>query len=65
MHRWNVQQPDDSWTHVFLPFYPTFGEIATALGREPKEVISITRHSDEVREVQFDDFDVYTLNRVW
>lgn len=66
LYRWNVLQPDGSWTHVFLPKYPSHAEIAVALGRDPREVVSFHKYqSGNERGVEFDDLSFYKLNRVW
>jgi hypothetical protein len=66
MHRWNVQLPSESWTHVFLPKDPTARQVAKAIHRDPKEVFDLSRKLMGAKIIiEFDDGDIYTLNRVW
>lgn len=66
LHRWNVQTPEESWTHVFLPKNPTFAQIAAAIGRDSREVYDVRKKLMGAQiVVEFEDGDLYTLNRVW
>jgi hypothetical protein len=66
LYRWNVHHIGGSYTYVFLPKYPSFVEIANALGLDSRDVVSFHKFSsDDRRGVEFADKSYYELNRVW